>query len=108
MNMGTRRNTRNTRNTAGWGGSQRIFELTGILLHPDVSSIATVFLVFLVFLRVPSPHSRPLKQPLVVHYGAYMAIRRIAVPLCLLALSSVAFAQGPTYSKDVSRIYQAK
>ena len=37
-----------------------------------------------------------------------MALRRIAVPLCLLALGSVAYAQGPTYARDVSRIYQAK
>src|SRR5260370_2996280 len=37
-----------------------------------------------------------------------MGLRPVAVFLCLLALGSVAFAQGPTYAKDVSRIYQAK
>jgi hypothetical protein len=37
-----------------------------------------------------------------------MTLRRIAVVLCLLVPASVAFAQGPTYSKDISRIYQAK
>src|SRR5260370_4976028 len=37
-----------------------------------------------------------------------MGLRPVAVFLCLLALGSEAFAQGPTYAKDVSRIYQAK
>jgi len=37
-----------------------------------------------------------------------MGIRRIAVVMCLFVVASAAFAQGPTYSKDVSRIYQAK
>jgi len=37
-----------------------------------------------------------------------MTVRRIAVVLWSFVAGSVAFAQGPTYSKDVSRIYQAK
>jgi hypothetical protein len=48
------RDTRDTKNTAGWNGSQRIFELPGILLYHDVSSIASVFFAFLVFLVFPA------------------------------------------------------
>ncbi|HEY6390671.1 MAG TPA: hypothetical protein VIX89_05310 [Bryobacteraceae bacterium] len=37
-----------------------------------------------------------------------MALRRIALLLCLFGFGTAVFAQGPTYSRDVSRIYQAK
>src|SRR5438552_12450058 len=37
-----------------------------------------------------------------------MRLRLSIAFMCSMALAGTAFAQGPTYSKDISRIYQAK